>query len=83
MLIIMKVYESKNVCTFTPKDNVKCYNMYCCFNTKPKNVPLTLILNSKLLCTTSDKSTIFIFSYVFIWFSIIHYYSCQVKFNLN
>jgi hypothetical protein len=35
-------------------------------------------LSCTLLCTTSENQ-IYNFSYVFIWFSIIHHYLCQCQ----
>jgi len=44
VLIIIKVNESKNVCTFTLKANVRCHHMYHDFNTRANDNPSTLDL---------------------------------------
>ncbi len=40
----MEVNESKNVCTFTLKANVRCNHMYHDFNTRANDNPSTLDL---------------------------------------
>jgi hypothetical protein len=44
VLIIIEVNESKNVCTFTLKANVRCNHMYHDFNTRPNDNPSTIDL---------------------------------------